>query len=80
MTELQKTSKKLQKTSSQHRQDLRKIAQISIEISIRTYANLEGLNETAWFEPSFENETFEVLGYRAQVLSISLFAKVTKFR
>jgi len=32
---------------------------------VRTYANLEGLNETTWFEPIFENETFEVLGDRA---------------
>jgi len=33
----------------------------------RTYANLEGLKETAWFEPifEFENETLEVLGDRA---------------
>jgi len=32
---------------------------------VRTYANLEGLNETAWFEPIPGNETFEVLRFRA---------------
>jgi len=36
-----------------------------LDRSDRTYTNLEGLNETAWFEPIFENETFEVLGSRA---------------
>jgi len=30
----------------------------------RTYANLEGLHETAWFEPIPGNETFEVLRFR----------------